>query len=76
MYEFAADVAKNIGQLGYENPEMMLSSKPRMAHNRRSMGQHVPVYIPIITFNSDSSEMGGWAFEINCGHFRPMVRHG
>ena len=50
MYEFDIDVPKNIDQRGYKNPEQIISKKK--------------MYIPIITFNADSSEMGDYAYKL------------
>ena len=50
MYEFTTNIPESIMRGGYENPrEMLLKQK---------------MYIPIITFNTDSSEMGEYAFKI------------
>ena len=50
MYEFITDIPESITDRGYEKPKQMLSRQK--------------IYIPIITFNADSSEMGGYAFKI------------
>jgi hypothetical protein len=50
MYEFITDIPESITNRGYEKPKQMLSRQK--------------IYIPIITFNADSSEMGGYAFKI------------
>ena len=50
MYEFVIDVPENVTGFGYVNPTQMRS--------RQKM------YIPLITFNADSSEMGEYAFKI------------
>ena len=44
------DIPESITDRGYEKPKQMLSRQK--------------IYIPIITFNADSSEMGGYAFKI------------
>ena len=50
MYAFSTDIPENITKLGYGNPKQIIS-RQRM-------------HIPIITFNSDSSEMGEYAFKM------------
>ena len=50
MYEFVTNIPENLTKQGYENPERM-SLRQKM-------------YIPIITFNADSSEMGEYAFKL------------
>ena len=54
MYEFAnADIPESVVKSGYKNPEEILENRT--------------MYIPIITFNVDSSEMGGYAFKVAHG---------
>ena len=53
MYEFATDITENITGFGYINPKQMLTKQK--------------MYIPIITFNADSSEMGDYAFRLAMG---------
>ena len=50
MYEFISDIPDNITIRGYDNPEQILSKQK--------------TYIPIITFNADSSEMGDYAYKL------------
>ena len=50
MYEFNTNIPESIIRGGYEKPEQMLAKQI--------------MYIPIITFNVDSSKMGGYAFKI------------
>jgi len=45
------DIPKSIMGSGYDNPERLLSKKK--------------MYIPIITINADSSEMGEYAYRLN-----------
>ena len=49
MYEFPLEISPDITKRGYGNPAGIIS-RQRM-------------YIPIITFNADSSEMGGYSFK-------------
>ena len=53
MYEFTTDIPTNLTSHSYQNPEQMLSNKK--------------MYIPIVTFNADSSEMGDYAFRLAMG---------
>ena len=50
MYEFTTDIPVNLTSRGYKNPEQIISKQK--------------MYIPIVTFNVDSSEMGGYAYQI------------
>ena len=50
MYEFDVNIPENIMRVGYGNPERIISNQK--------------MYIPIITFNKDSSEMGEYAFKM------------
>ena len=50
MYEFIIDIPENVTGEGYGNPKEIISKQK--------------MYIPIITFNADSSEMGEYAFKI------------
>ena len=53
MYEFNTNIPESIMRDGYSNPKQILSRQK--------------IYIPIITFNVDSSEMGAYAFKIGHG---------
>jgi len=50
MYEFIIDIPENVTGEGYGNPKEIISKQK--------------MYIPIITFNADSSEMGEYAFSM------------
>ena len=50
MYEFAVDIPENISNRSYGDPERIISKQK--------------MYIPIITFNADSSEMGDYAYKL------------
>ena len=50
MYEFAIDIPENLTSRGYRYSEQIISKQK--------------MYIPIITFNADSSEMGSYAFRM------------
>ena len=50
MYEFAVDIPENISNRSYGDPERIISKQK--------------MYIPIITFNADSSEMGDYVSKI------------
>ena len=56
MYEFVIneDIPENLTRQGYENREQILSKKK--------------MYIPLITFNADSSEMGNYVFSLMFPH--------
>jgi hypothetical protein len=56
MYEFVIneDISESITRGGYKNPEQIISRKK--------------MYIPFITFNADSSEMGNYVFNLQYPH--------
>ena len=53
MCEFVTNIPESIARKGYANPKEILSKQK--------------MYIPIITFNADSSEMGDYAFRLAMG---------
>ena len=56
MYKFVVeeDIPKSIMKSSYDKPEQLLSKQK--------------IYIPIITFNADSSEMGNYVFSMMFPH--------
>jgi len=74
MYKFAADVPNAFGHLDYKNVEQMLvgEAETGTAHNIPYYAHRTPIYFAIINFNADSSEMGGWAWGISYGKFKPI----